>query len=325
MNLSIQNYLFLSHCLPLPLSTLKIIEENIYHPFHQIKELKFQAIKDELVNLNKEKNVKIREIPIRAEKACNLIDDNIFEKISERLAEWSKLGILMLSYFDSNYPLRLKNIQNPPKLIFIRGNPNIDYNKSISIVGTRNPTEYGKDMAFKIGYRFAKNGYVVVNGFAKGIDIEALKGGLEAGGKIIGVLGSGVLKPYPKENSHIFSKILKNKKGFFISEQLPNKNVTKSSLATRNRISSALGLGNIFIEGNLTSGTKWQLKFGKEQNKPIIVLNPKEISKETELPRKIIKSEKDVFIIEKIDDVDHLAKSLIKSKKNKATSIKDFI
>jgi len=180
-------------------------------------------------------------------------------------------------------------------------------------------------MAFKIGYRFAKNGFVIVNGFAKGIDIESIKGGLEAGGKVIGVLGSGILKPYPKENSDMFNKILKNNKGFFISEQLPNKNVVKSSLATRNRISSALSLGNIFIEGSIKSGTKWQLKFGKEQNKPIIVLKPKEISKETELPRKIIKSEKDVFIIEKIDDVDHLAKSLIKSKKNKTTSIKDFI
>jgi len=307
------------------LSVLKIIEGNLSHPFHEIKELKFQEIKDELVHLNKQKNVQIREIPKRAEHAYDLINDNIFEKISNKLNEWGKIGIIILPYFDNNFPLRLKNIKNPPKLIYLRGNPDIDYKKSISIIGTRNPTEYGKDMAFKIGYRFAKKGFVIVNGFAKGIDIESIKGGLKAGGKVIGVLGSGILKPYPKENSDTFNKILKNNEGFFISEQLPNKNVVKSSLATRNRISSALSLGNIFIEGSIKSGTKWQLKFGKEQKKPIIVLKPKEISKETELPREIIKSEKDVFVIEKIDDVDHIAKSLIKSKKNKTTSINDFI
>lgn len=115
MNLSIQNYLFLSHCLPLPLSALKIIEENISHPFHQIKELKFQKIKEELINLNKIKNVRIVDIPKRAEKAYNLIDNSIFEKISEKLEEWKKLGVLMIPYFEENFPLRLKSIRNPPK------------------------------------------------------------------------------------------------------------------------------------------------------------------------------------------------------------------
>ena len=325
MNLTTQTYLFLSHYLPLPLSALKIIEENPSHPFHKINELKKQEIQDVLIDINKRKNIIIRNIAEKAKKAYDLIKTSIFDKISLKLIEWKHNGIKILTYFDKRFPIKLKDIKNPPKLLFIKGNNDIESKKAISIVGTRNPSKYGKTMAFKIGYRFAEKGFVIINGFAKGIDIEAIKGGLEAGGKIIGVLGSGLLKPYPKENITIFNEILRESKGLFISEQLPDKNVIKSSLATRNRISSALSLGNIFIEGGKNSGAMWQLKYGKEQCKPIIVLKPKDYLKKTELPRLILESEKEVFIIEKIEDIDQISESLTRSKNPKNTYISDFL
>ena len=325
MNLTTQTYLFLSHFLPLPLSALKIIEENPSHPFHKINELKKQEIQDILINLNKRKNIIIRNTTEKAKRAYNLIKTSIYDKIPQMTLKWEQSGIKILTYFDKRFPIKLKDIKNPPKLLFIKGNNDVESKRAISIVGTRNPSKYGKTMAFKIGYRFAEKGFVIINGFAKGIDIEAIKGGLEAGGKIIGVLGSGLLKPYPKENFTIFDEILRENKGLFISEQLPDKNVIKSSLATRNRISSALSLGNIFIEGCKNSGTKWQLKYGKEQSKPIIVLKPKGYLKQTELPRLILESEKEVFIIEKIEDIDQISESLIKSKNPKNTYISDFL
>lgn len=325
MNLTTQTYLFLSHYLPLPLSALKIIEENPSHPFHRINKLKKQEIQDVLIDINKRKNIIIRNTAEKAKKAYDLIKTSIFDKIPQKLIEWEQLGINILTYFDKRFPIKLKDIKNPPKLLFIKGNNEIESKKAISIVGTRNPSKYGKTMAFKIGYRFAEKGFVIINGFAKGIDIEAIKGGLEAGGKIIGVLGSGLLKPYPKENFTIFNEILRERKGIFISEQLPDKNVIKSSLASRNRISSALSLGNIFIEGSKNSGTTWQLKYGKEQGKPIIVLRPKDYLKKTELTRLILESEKEAFIIEKIEDIDQISECLTKSKNPKNTFINDFL
>jgi len=325
MNLNLKNYLFLCLYLPLPLSALKIIEKTPSHPFREIKDLKIEEIKNELSNLNKIKGVSIRDIPKKASRSQELLRNFILDKISENLEEWKELGITVIPYFNDNFPANLKRINNPPKVLFVRGNYNFITKKVISIVGTRNPTEYGKDMAYKIGYRFAELGFVVINGFAKGVDIEAIKGGLKAGGKIIGVLGSGLLNPYPKENANIFNEVLNDNTGLFISEQLPKSNITKSTLVTRNRISSALSSGNVFIEGEIGSGTQWQLKYGKEQKKPIIVLKPIQTVKETELPENILKSEKNCHIIEKVDDIDHIVSKLSSLKKNPTKTISDFL
>jgi len=325
MNLTLHNYLFLSHYVPLPLSALKIIEKTPAHPFYEIKELKIEEIENELRNLNKLKGVSIRDIPKKASKSQELLKNSILDNISENLEEWKELGITVIPFFNDNFPVNLKKINNPPKVLFVRGNYDFITKKAISIVGTRNPTEYGKDMAYKIGYRFAELGFVVINGFAKGVDIEAIKGGLKAGGKIIGVLGSGLLNPYPKENANVFNEVLKDNTGLFISEQLPKSNITKSTLVTRNRISSALSSGNVFIEGKNKSGTQWQLKYGKEQGKPTIILKPIEIVEETELPRNILNSEKNPHVIEKISDIDQIAKSLSSPKKNTHKTISDFL
>jgi len=325
MNLSTQNYVFLSRYIYLPLYALKIIENDPSHPFHAINELKIQNIQNELINLYRRKNISISKISKNAKDAYDLIDSSIFDKISENLEKWKDLRIKIVTFFDEKYPINLKNIKNPPQILFLKGKNNIDSIKAISIVGSRKPTEYGKKMAFKIGQRFAQKGFTIINGFATGVDIEALKGGLEAGGRIIGVFGSGLLKPYPKENIPLFNEILKENRGLFISEQLPDKNIAKLSLATRNRISSALSLGSVFIEGSKKSGTKWQLKFVKEQSKSIIVLKPNEILEQTELPRYIIKSEKEAKIIENIDDINHIAETITKSKNSKNTSINNFL
>ena len=325
MKLSISNYLFLSQYFPLPLSALKPIEESISHPFHNIGELNAQAINKELKKLTKMQNVVIRDISKKAVNASNLIKESILEKITTNLEEWKAMGIITVPFFSKKYPIKLRNIKNPPKVLFARGEFNLITRKAFSIVGTRNPTEYGKKMAFKIGYCLAEMGFTVINGFAKGVDIEAIKGGLKAGGNIVGVFGSGLLNPYPKENIVKYNEILKNYKGLFISERLPEKSITKSSLAIRNRISSALSLGNIFIEGKRTSGTKWQLKYGKEQDKPIIVLKPKQHIEETELPRDIIKAEPKAYIIENIEDIEKIIESLTKIKNPRNPSITDYL
>jgi len=182
-------------------------------------------------------------------------------------------------------------------------------------LGTRNPTEYGLSMAYKISQRFAELGFTIINGFAKGIDTAAIKGAISVGEKVIGVLGSGLLHPYPKENIELFSEIIEKDKGIFISEQLPDNSITKASLATRNRISSALSLGNLFIEGGEKSGARWQLDYGKQQGKPIIALKPKASYEQAYLPNSIIENE-DCFVIKEIEDVRSIANSIINLERN---------
>ena len=317
MNLTTQTYLFLSHYLPLPLSALNIIEENPSHPFHKINELKKQEILDILIDINKRKNIIIRNPAEKANKAYDLVKTSIFDKIISNLEKWKELGITIIPYFDDKFPLKLKTIKNPPKTIFTIGLSNFDYSKSISIIGTRKPTAYGAQMAETIGLEFTKRGFTIVNGFANGVDTLAMKGCLKAGGKVIGVLGSGLLNPYPKENVELFHEIINKGKGFFLSEHLPNDPVKKSTLATRNRISSALSIGNVFIEGSAKSGIRYQLKYGKEQKKPIVVLKPKEDNPNATIPNQIITEEKNCFIIESIDDIPPIAEKLIEINKKK--------
>ena len=316
------DFLFLSEYIPLPLSAINIIENDESHPFYEIEKLNEGEILRQLKLLNKIPNVSIREIKLKAKSIENLLKKNIFKKIENDINEWKYFGISLIPYFDDKYPIRLKVIKNPPKIISIKGNFDFEYDKAISIIGTRNPSDYGSNMAKEIGYRFAKLGFIIVNGFAKGVDTAALKGALEANGKVIGVLGSGLLNPYPKENVELFHEIINKKRGCFISERLPDKPITKTNLATRNRISSALSIGNVFIEGAKKSGIRWQLNFSKEQEKPIIVLLPKQDIEQTYIPNSIINNEKNPFIIQDLSDIDRIAKAIIEINESKSKSDK---
>ncbi len=323
MIFSLENYLFLSKWIPLPLSAIKFIEKDESHPFHNIMDIKKTQIIEELKKLNKQSEISINKLIVKASKIENLIKENIFEKLQENIKRWIANRIQIVTYFDDNYPVRLKTIKNPPKILFARGNYDLITKDAISIIGTRNPTEYGRNMAFKIGLRFTELGFVVINGFAKGVDIEAIKGSLKVGGKIIGILGSGLLNPYPKENVEIFFEVINKGNGLFLSENLPNDPVKKSTLATRNRISSALSIGNMFIEGSAKSGIRYQLKYGKEQKKPIVVLKPKKDNPNAAIPNQIITEEKHCYIIKSIDDIPLIAEKLIEinKKKEKSSSI----
>ncbi len=314
MDMNLSYYLFLSHYIPLPLSALKMIENDKKHPLRQVEKLNRVELKESLGHLNNQPGISIRNIDAKVQKIQNLMKQDFIKVIERYLDNWREDGIKILNYFDKFFPKRLKIIKNSPKAIFYIGDfAKLNYTKGISIIGTRKPTQYGSSMAKKIGKRFAELGFTVINGFANGIDTLAIEGALSAGGKVIGVLGSGLLNPYPKKNLELFKEIIKDKKGAFISEQLPDNQLTKATLAVRNRISSALSLGNIIIEAGESSGTRWQVDFGKKQGKNLIVLKPNSNSEQAYLPKYLIENEKDCFIINNISDVDGIAKSILET------------
>lgn len=310
-------YLLLSKYIPLPLSGLKLIQKVNNHPLRSVENLSLKEIEAELELLNNQSGINIRNIKEKAQKTQNLIQNDFLEKLNESVKRWNDQGITILSYFDKEYPIRLKGLKNAPKFISFIGNFQFSYETSISIIGTRHPTDYGLKMAYEIGKRFAELGFIVINGFAKGIDTQAIKGALVGDNMIIGILGSGLLNPYPKENVKLFNEIIENERGIFISEQLPEESITKSNLAARNRISSALSLGNVIIEAGEGSGTTYQLDYGKKQGKPTVVLKPKENTEQSYLPNYIIEKDKNCFIIETVSDIDHIASSILKIERGK--------
>jgi DNA processing protein len=300
-------YIFLSREVPLSLQVLKIIKDRV--SFSDVVNYTENDFRRLLTNLKSVDEVSIRGIDDKVSKFADKSRGKTFERIKGDLQVCQDNNIRCLSYFDKEYPSLLKTLKKPPKLIFIKGDIKPEDKKAVAIIGTRNPTRYGIKMTKLISQRLVERGFTIVSGFAKGIDTIAMESALDSGGRAIGVIASGILNLYPKENQYLVEKLVRN--GAILSERFPSKNITKKALIIRNRITSGLGLGNIFIEGNKFSGTRHQFNFGAEQNKPAFAVEP--IDNEVEqafIPNWII-NEKGGGKITTIDDVDSVVEALL--------------
>ena len=161
--------------------------------------------------------------------------------------------IEILKYGERGYPALLMNLKKPPVILYAKGNiKDLDKRVCVGVVGTRKLTEYGRQSAYKIGYELASAGAVVVSGLALGIDSVAACGALDARGKTIAVLGSGVDHIYPASHKKLADEIVKN--GLLVSEYPPLEGPTKISFPTRNRIISGMSQGTLVVEANMRSG-----------------------------------------------------------------------
>ena len=307
LKMSMVEYIFLSREIPLPLSVLKIIQKN-YDIFDVINysEKKMDSF---LLSLKKNHNVNIRNIQKLVSNFGEKNNPHTFDMIKKKLELCDNSDIKYYSYFDSKFPHSLKKIKPDIKLVFIKGDLKPEDEKAVAIIGTRNPTEYGKKMAYLIAKRFTELDFTIISGLAKGIDTIALKSAIDNGGRAIGVIASGILNMYPKENTSLAERIIEN--GAIISERFPYDNVNKRALQIRNRITSGFGLGNIVVEGNEFSGTRWQLKFGKNQNKPAIGVEPLDDNCEQAFVPNYIIREEGGARISNIEDVDYIAEMLL--------------
>ena len=304
---SLVDYIFLSREISLPLQALQIISERI--SFSQVMNFSETKFKKLLTNLKEREKILIRKIDERVKFFAKNKNSDVLGRIKKDLQICEKNDIKCLSYFDSDFPQLLKSIRKPPKFIFMRGEFKLADEKAVAIIGTRTPTKYDSKMAKLVAKRFSELGFTIVSGFARGIDTLAMKSALDNGGRAIGVIASGILNLYPKENEVLVSKLVNN--GALISERFPLKSVNKISLQIRNRITSGIGLGNIFVEGTKFSGTKWQFKFGREQGKPAIAVEPINLDSEQSFIPKWIINEKNGYKISTIEDIDYIAEMLM--------------
>jgi DNA processing protein len=182
-----------------------------------------------------------------------------------------KTGVNILCYHDADYPARLSNIYNPPLVLYYQGSfPLIDEELIIGIVGTRKASEYGLRTARRFGAEIASLGGIVTTGLAEGVDSASAAGALEAGGFVIGVLGTGVDLTYPYWNVKLQKDICDS--GLILSEYPPGTGATRGSFPARNRIISGLSLGVAVVEAPIKSGALITAERAMEQGRDLFVV-----------------------------------------------------
>jgi DNA processing protein len=212
----------------------------------------------------------------RAElESCNLpaqVAQAIVKKESFKRAEKELDGVRkiancrLLNWTEPEYPQTLLQIYDPPVLLYVRGDVQVLNLPSLGIVGTRRPTLYGTQMAQRLGRDLAARGLVIASGLARGIDAIGHQGALDANGRAIGVLGTGIDVCYPKENRKLYEKVLE--RGAIISEFPLRTHPAPENFPVRNRIVAGMPLGVVVIEGAQYSGSlitaRLAMEFGRE-------------------------------------------------------------
>src|SRR3989449_2279933 len=202
-----------------------------------------------------------------AQFAKAIVKKESFKRAEKELAGIQKIaGCSLLNWTDPEYPQTLLQIYDPPVLLYVRGDPQVLNLPSIGIVGTRRPTLYGTQMAQRLGRELAARGLVIVSGMARGIDAMGHQGAMDANGRAIGVLGTGIDVCYPKENKKLYEKVLE--RGAIISEFPLRTPPAPENFPVRNRIVAGMPLGVAVVEGAQYSGSlitpRLAMEFGRE-------------------------------------------------------------
>lgn len=193
------------------------------------------------------------------------------EQAQQIIDKCNQLGYKMYTMDMKDYPDQLKEIYDPPAVLYVNGNlPDVDNILSIAMVGTRNATVVGKRLAYSIAYDLSKSGVVVVSGGALGIDSSSHNGALMAEGSTICVLGCGINYNYLMSNAEMRSKIAQT--GAVISEYPPDTAPQKYSFPKRNRIISALSQGVLVVEAGEKSGALITATTALSQNKDVFAI-----------------------------------------------------
>jgi len=197
-----------------------------------------------------------------------------------------KNNIKIVTLTDSSYPALLKQIPDPPPFLTYLGK--LDNSAPcISVIGSRNATSYGLSTSENLSYNLAKRGFQVVSGLARGIDAMAHKGALKAQGKTIAVMGSGLNKIYPRENTHLFKAIAQ--KGTVFSEFKVNTDPLPSNFPIRNRIIAGLSCGSIIVEAAKRSGSLITARLATEYNREVFAVPGSIKSKKSEGTHSLLK------------------------------------
>ena len=228
----------------------------------------------------------LNRLPFLNEAAVNkLTDRNLRDQVEVHLENIGRYRIKVISLDHPEYPGYLKNIYDPPIVLYVRGS--LKQDRIVSVVGSRKATFYGLQTAEKISYDLAKRGITVASGMARGVDSYAHNGALNAGGRTLAVLGCGPDIVYPPENGALMEKIIES--GAVISEFLPGFPPLPQNFPARNRIISGISLGVAVIEANERSGSLITANFALEQGREVFAVPGNVTSVNSKGTNKLIK------------------------------------
>lgn len=190
---------------------------------------------------------------------------------ADEIARIQSSGTHLIPYDSTQYPDQLKDLADPPLLLYHKGNL-MDFNNCIAIIGTRSPSEHGRRAARQLSSSFVKTGYTIVSGLASGIDTEAHRGALAAGGKTIAILAGYIDDIYPRSNDSLAREITQS--GAILSEVSAFVKTHKGRFISRNRLTSGLSRCVIAVESHGGGGTLRQVTTAQSQGRPVFVCRP---------------------------------------------------
>ena len=229
----------------------------------------------------------LRDCGLREAIAESIHSGTSFEDADAERNKVEQCGAEIISIHDARYPERLKEIFDPPILLYARGRSECLSGEHLAIVGSRRPTPYGMAVGRKLSRELTQVGMTVVSGMARGIDSYAHQGALEADGPTIAVLGSGVDVVYPRENRKLADQIVA--KGVIVSEFPMSSTAFPQNFPIRNRVISGLSLGVMVVEGAQYSGSLITARLALDQGREVFAVPGSIVSKPSWGPNLLIK------------------------------------
>ena len=242
---------------------LSIIEKKNYTITRRL--LDIYKTPEEISKLSKKE---LEQLEVEEQMIQEMTNSNYRRIVKAYMLYMKEKNIQILTIKDEDYPYLLKQIYDPPSVIYIMGNKKILSQNGIAIVGSRNCSLYGQKIAKYLSYQLAKKGIHIISGLARGIDTFSHIGTLQAKGKTIAVLGSGLDVIYPPENAKLAEKIVESG-GCLVSEYIVGTKPLGEHFPARNRIISGLASGVVVVEASEKSGSLITVDFALEQGKNV--------------------------------------------------------
>ncbi len=221
-----------------------------------------------ILKASKQQLLSVRGIGEDTAEAIAAWENNV--DLGAELKRCEEFGCHVVTQDDAEYPELLRQIYDPPIVLYVKGSLESKDKNGVALVGSRQTTHYGIEVARKLAYQLAYVGVTVVSGGARGIDTAAHQGALSAKGRTIAVLGTGINIVFPPENAELFERIASN--GAIVSQYPFNRKADKQSFAIRNRIVAGMTLGAVVVEANLTSGALITANFATEYGRQIFAV-----------------------------------------------------
>ncbi len=225
---------------------------------------------------------------MRAVSAQSLATGKSLELAQQECMKAAEASARIISLSDPEYPSRLKEIYDPPVILFVKGSIEVLAQPGIAMVGTRHPTPYGSGMAERLSTDLAARGLVIISGLARGIDTASHRGAIAAKGKTVAVLGTGIDVMYPRENTRLTEQIVALG-GALITEFPVGTSPAPQNFPIRNRIISGMSAGVLVVEAAEYSGTRITSRLALEQNRDVYAVPGNVTNKNSWGPNTLIK------------------------------------